>query len=102
MAHSNDAHWFGAQELPNYIFRDVALLQRLDWTEFIRQCRDISDLAHFENVHHPARRLLTLYKRRRNTMAHCRFWTTGHCFSAYILTHCRLGQLVKNQQVPAA
>ena len=32
---------------------DVALLQRLDWSEFIRQRRGRGDLAHLDNVHHP-------------------------------------------------
>jgi hypothetical protein len=51
-------------ELGEYIDRDVALLQRLGWKEFIRQRRDGGDLAHLDNVHHPARRLLKLYQRR--------------------------------------
>ena len=49
-------------ELGEYIERDVALLQQLGWTEFIRQRRGRGDLAHLHNVHHPARRLLKLYK----------------------------------------
>ena len=51
-------------DLGEYIVRDVALLERLGWTEFIRQRRCRGDLAHLDNVHHPARRLLKLYKHR--------------------------------------
>ena len=52
-------------ELGEYIERDVALLQRLGWADFIRQHhRERGDLALFDNVHHPERRLLKLYKHR--------------------------------------
>ena len=49
-------------ELGEYIERDVALLQQLGWTEFIRQRHRRGNLAHLHNVHHPARHLLKLYK----------------------------------------
>ena len=51
-------------ELGEYIERDVALLQRLGWTEFTRQSCRRGELAHLHNVHHPTRRLLKLYKYR--------------------------------------
>ena len=51
-------------ELGEYIDRDVTLLKRLGWTEFIRQRRGQGDFASLDNVHHPARRLLKLYKYR--------------------------------------
>ena len=41
-------------ELSEYIERDVALLQRLGWTEFTRQRHRRSNLAHLHNVHHAA------------------------------------------------
>ena len=51
-------------ELGEYIDRDVTLLKRLGWTEFIRQRRGQGDFASLDNVHHPARCLLKLYKYR--------------------------------------
>ena len=51
-------------ELGEYIERDIALLQRLGWMEFIHQCSGRGNLAHLHNVHPPARRLLKLYKHR--------------------------------------
>jgi len=51
-------------ELGEYITRDVALLKRLGWTEFIRQRRCKGNIATLDDVHHPAKRLLKLYKHR--------------------------------------
>ena len=51
-------------ELGNFVERDVRLLEKLGWTEFVQQRRQRSDFASLDSVHHPARRLLDFYKKR--------------------------------------
>ena len=51
-------------ELGNFVKRDVRLLAKLGWTEFVRQRCQWSDFASLDSVHHPARRLLDFYKKR--------------------------------------
>ena len=57
-----------AQKLPadlgEYIARDVKLLQQLGWNGLVKQRRSTSDFASLNNVHHPAKRLLSFYKHR--------------------------------------
>ena len=51
-------------ELGEYIDRDVALLCRFGWHGLIAHCRPLSNFSSLDNVHHPARHLLTFYKHR--------------------------------------
>ena len=57
-----------AQQLPmelgEYIARDVKLLQQLGWSGLVKQRRPVSDFSSLQNVHHPAKRLLSFYKNR--------------------------------------
>ena len=57
-------------ELGEYIIRDVALLKRWGWTGFIRQQCCKGNMATLDDVHHPAKCLLKLYKHRG---AHVKF-----------------------------
>lgn len=50
-------------ELGKLIQRDVQLLQKLGWREFVRQRRPVSDLGSMKNINHPAKRLLQHYRK---------------------------------------
>ena len=52
------------QELGELIARDVHLLSRLGWQEFVRLRRGRGDIASLDAIKHPARRLLSLLKSR--------------------------------------
>jgi hypothetical protein len=49
-------------ELGEYIDCDVRLLQSLGWHGLIAHCRPLSNFSQLDNVPHPARHLLHLYK----------------------------------------
>jgi hypothetical protein len=51
-------------ELGEYIDRDVRLLRSLGWHGLIAHRRPLSNFSQLDNVPHPARRLLRLYKHR--------------------------------------
>ncbi len=51
-------------ELGEYIDRDMGLLQSLGWHGLVAHRRPLSDFSKLDRVHHPARRLLRLYKHR--------------------------------------
>ena len=51
-------------ELGKYIDRDAQLLRTLGWHGLVAHRRPLSDFSPLANVHHPARRLLRLYKHR--------------------------------------
>ena len=48
-----------SENLGEYIVNDAELLDRVGWTEFVRQKWVGSDFASSENVHHPGKHLLT-------------------------------------------
>ena len=50
--------------LGEYIDRDVKLLQQLGWQGLVAHHRPRCDFSSLDNVLHPARRLLSLYKHR--------------------------------------
>ena len=50
--------------LGEYIDRDVKLLRQLGWQGLVAHHRPRCDFSSLDNVHHPARRLLSLYKQR--------------------------------------
>ena len=50
--------------LGNFVERNVRLLKKLGWTEFVQQRRQRSNFASLYSVHHPARQLLDFYKKR--------------------------------------
>ena len=51
-------------DLGECISRDVKLLDKLGWHGLVNQRRPTGDFSSLTNVHHPARRLLKLYKYR--------------------------------------
>jgi hypothetical protein len=51
-------------ELGEHIVRDARLLRTLGWHGLVAHRRLLSDFSHLDNVHHPARCLLRLYKHR--------------------------------------
>jgi hypothetical protein len=53
-----------SQELGEYIDRDAKLLRLLGWHGLVAHRRPLSDFSPLDNVPHPARRLLRLYKHR--------------------------------------
>jgi hypothetical protein len=52
------------KEIGEFIDRDARLLKMLGWRGLVNHRRPTGDLASLTNVHHPARRLLHLYKHR--------------------------------------
>ena len=50
-------------ELGKYIERDVELLNKLGWKEFVKQRRPDSDLGPMKQLNHPAKRLLQHYRK---------------------------------------
>ena len=50
-------------ELGKYIERDVNLLKKLGWKQFVRQRRPTRDLGPMNNIQHPAKRLLQHYRK---------------------------------------
>ena len=51
-----------SKNLGEYTVNDAELLERVGWTEFVRQKWVGSYLASLENVHHPGKRILTNHK----------------------------------------
>ena len=49
-------------DIGKFIVRDVKLLQQLGWRGLVAHRRPTGDFSSLHNVHHPARRLLQLYK----------------------------------------
>lgn len=76
-----------AQQLPaelgKYVERDLALLQKLGWQEFVRQRRGLGDFTSLDRLRHPARRLLRHYKYRGAPVRFkTRPWSTSQIKSA--------------------